>query len=765
MPSFARVVLIALVIFSLNVDARNLTIFTPQVDEALNKAPEWLWDAFAGIGLAFGTIFAFAGASMLRTAGFLFGAFVGALLAAVVLALIGNVASDIWLPVVITMSIILGLIVSMVLRLARFVMVIAVGVTISGVFVQYGLSYIPDLPSWVLYTLLGVCILLAAFLTYKAYQFMMIFATSFLGGFTVLVSIARFTRGPISLAGMWVQPQFLVSCVDITCWGPFIGGALVCISGLLYQLAKFRGRNKSKDKNSAKEKKTRRELEAAEKARQVEKERFEQRVQEIRQVADAEIERETTESRQLKEQAERDRQQLLLEHRQIEEEKENLRKQRLELEQEKAVVEAEFVHQYNGEIDDLPMATDTQAAVNNSTSSSKYRSRGRAGPQQHRSANRPPPPTPDTWGAGARPWNKCPDHQIPYNDCGCTNPRSKEQVLAELERLRQDKIVYEDRQRLLESRNDELRERLQQAEASAAKASNEATVAHRIAEQQVVLSAQVEQQLDREREELARLLREAEDERTSLVQQMAILQQSRQQAQEQQEAAQTSESHTLATTSGIIPPGTVLDEEQALRDEEDLLREKIARAEGLKDTLKQEIELLQTSPQEVVHPTPTQTVAAASPPVFKMNSERGEGMMAVPGTPRGSNRNSGLLRLPQSKFASKWANAGNAKGVDGREYKNRRVEDGNEQEEEQQGELAPVKDLFSDAGRVIKKGVQLLLDGVVFVIAGVGWAIGKIYQSIRDAQVERQEQSIRQRARSTREFKADGFKERFSVNY
>ena len=69
----------------------NFTIFTPQVDAALELAPGWLWDTFAGLGIVFGTIFAFAGARMLRTAGFLFGAFVGALLAALVLALIGTV--------------------------------------------------------------------------------------------------------------------------------------------------------------------------------------------------------------------------------------------------------------------------------------------------------------------------------------------------------------------------------------------------------------------------------------------------------------------------------------------------------------------------------------------------------------------------------------------------------------------------------------------------------------------------------------------------
>lgn len=459
----------------------NFTIFTPQVDAALELAPGWLWDTFAGLGIAFGTIFAFAGARMLRTAGFLFGAFVGALLAALVLALIGTVQSSVWIGVVISTAFVFGVISAIILSLARFVMIIALGVSIAGVFVQYCLSYIQHLPSWVLYLIIGVSIVAVAIITWKIYAFAMILATSFIGGFVVLLCVARFTQGPISLAGMWANPTFLQSCITINCWGPFIAGLSVCVLGLIYQLKRAKGRGVKKDK------KTKRELEASEKARKQEQERFEERIREIRRTAEEEVNAATEQTRRIAEGAKQEKEALLRETRILEEEKEKIRQARKKLEVEAQLVEAEFVESYHGNVDDLPVADDVPQAP----AQIKRMQFGIPGSKKTSRPARPPRPSDHGWGSGPRPWNKCPTHQMTYDQCGCTNPRSKEQVLKELENLRLEKQRFEQEQRFLEIRNQELKTRLLEAEQNAAKASSDADMARVIAEQQVLKSAAV----------------------------------------------------------------------------------------------------------------------------------------------------------------------------------------------------------------------------------------------------------------------------------
>ncbi|KAH9254108.1 hypothetical protein BASA81_007983 [Batrachochytrium salamandrivorans] len=230
------------------VHAGNFTLISPQVDLALARVPDGLWDAAAGVGIVIGTIFAFVGSRMLRTSAFFFGAFVGAVVGAAIVGLIDfHASSEAFISVSVILGLGLGLLVACFVRIAKFASVIAVGVICAGVFNQYVLSYFANqLEPWVIYVVLAVFVVLVAALAWRFIKFAMIFASAILGGFVVLLAVARLARGPISLVGIWADPEFLVACVEMTCWGPFIAGMGVCVLGLSYQLRKFMGCGKRK---------------------------------------------------------------------------------------------------------------------------------------------------------------------------------------------------------------------------------------------------------------------------------------------------------------------------------------------------------------------------------------------------------------------------------------------------------------------------------------------------------------------------------------
>lgn len=246
--SLGSLLVLVLLVLQVAVHAGNFTLISPEVDLALSKVPGEVWDAAAGVGIVVGTIFAFVGSRMLRTSAFFFGAFVGAVLGAVIVGLIDfHASSEAFISVSVILGLVLGLLVACFVRIAKFASVIAVGVICAGVFNQYVLSYYAEqLEPWVLYVVLAVFVVLVALLAWRFLKFAMIFASAILGGFVVLLAVARLARGPISLVGIWADPEFLVECVEMTCWGPLIAGAGVCVLGLTYQLRKFMGCGKRK---------------------------------------------------------------------------------------------------------------------------------------------------------------------------------------------------------------------------------------------------------------------------------------------------------------------------------------------------------------------------------------------------------------------------------------------------------------------------------------------------------------------------------------
>lgn len=232
-------------------------------------------------------------------------------------------------------------------------------------------------------------------------------------------------------------------------------------------------------------------------------------------------------------------------------------------------------------------------------------------------------------------------------------------------------------------------------------------------------------------------MQEAELEKVSLIQQMENFQQAR----------ITNQAIIPESNGGdniIVPPTMDSDQTRALMEEEERLKLKLAETEGLQDTLRLELELLDKAPERVI----TQNDI--------LNDSE------IPSTPR--RRRNSLNHLPGGKFASKWNSVERTYSVD---HINGTPSDSNVQPSNLvnvavEGELEPVQDLFSDFLSATGKVFQFILESMVFIIAVVGTAIGKCLESYKDAQIEQKEQKIRHRTRSTGRYKASAVKERFS---
>jgi len=197
--------------------APNFTLVSAQVDAQLAKVSPALWTIVCAAGIGMGTAFAFCGAKLIRTAGFIFGAVTGALLVAMALSTT-TLDGDVWIGLVLAGALLVGLLASCILRLGRLTLVVALGFTVAAVIMQYGLSYFAHFPAWVEWIIVGVCVVIAAVFAWRLFDLAMIVASAAVGGFAVLLGIAYFVHGPLSPVGFWFNPVFLVSCTTWQCW-------------------------------------------------------------------------------------------------------------------------------------------------------------------------------------------------------------------------------------------------------------------------------------------------------------------------------------------------------------------------------------------------------------------------------------------------------------------------------------------------------------------------------------------------------------------
>ena len=229
---------------------KNFTVINPEVDAVLKQGPDWLYDVFASLAIATGAIFAFFGLKTVRVQSTFYGAFISGALASFLLYLIpGQVTAAVWLGVVIPVAVIGGYLIGRIIVLRKVTLFIALGAAIAGVFNQYALSYFSIVPEWLIWSIMGVSLFVSAIFIWKYFHISAILATAFLGGFIVLLGTARLMRGEISLIGMWVDPEFMVGCVTLACWIPFIVGAGTFLLGSLFQLCMRRRQKRLKKVN------------------------------------------------------------------------------------------------------------------------------------------------------------------------------------------------------------------------------------------------------------------------------------------------------------------------------------------------------------------------------------------------------------------------------------------------------------------------------------------------------------------------------------
>jgi len=216
---------------------KNFSFINPEVDEALRQGPDWLYDLIAILAIVLGVVFAFFGLKTVRLQSTFYGACIAGGLASFVLYLIpGEESAEVWLAVVITSAVIFGYLIGRIVIIRKITLFLVFAATIAGVFNQYALSYFTGIPDWIIWTVIALSIVVSALFIWRYFHISAILATAFIGGFIVLLGTARLTRGQISLIGMWVDPDFMASCVELSCWIPFFAGAGTFALGSIFQL-------------------------------------------------------------------------------------------------------------------------------------------------------------------------------------------------------------------------------------------------------------------------------------------------------------------------------------------------------------------------------------------------------------------------------------------------------------------------------------------------------------------------------------------------
>ena len=207
-----------------------------QVSPRFDDVPSAVWDLLAVIGTILGTIFAFRGSELLRLAFFLFGMFVGGVLCELVLNQIDSIDPKVWLISELSAAFLVGILVDQVFTLAKFALVLGLGVIFAGIFNQYGLAFMDSIPPTLFYIVICMALLLSALLAYFVFEFTVKLSTSFSGGVLVLLCLSRLMRSDLSITEMWVDPKVLLKCNNEACWFPFTFGTVIFLSGLAFQL-------------------------------------------------------------------------------------------------------------------------------------------------------------------------------------------------------------------------------------------------------------------------------------------------------------------------------------------------------------------------------------------------------------------------------------------------------------------------------------------------------------------------------------------------
>ena len=227
---------------------KNFSVINPEVDAVLKQGPDWVYDLLAALAIALGAIFAFFGLKTVRVQSTFYGAFISGAGASFILFLVpGQESAAVWLGVVLPVAVIGGYLIGRIVVLRKVTLFIALGTAVAGVFNQYALSYFSIVPEWLIWSIMAVALVISAILIWRYFHLSAILATAFLGGFIVLLATARLMRGEISLIGMWIDPEFMVGCLTLSCWIPFLVGTGTFIVGSLFQICMRRREKKAKN--------------------------------------------------------------------------------------------------------------------------------------------------------------------------------------------------------------------------------------------------------------------------------------------------------------------------------------------------------------------------------------------------------------------------------------------------------------------------------------------------------------------------------------
>ena len=703
----------------------NFTVFTPAVDAALRVVPDPVWDTLAGVvGIPVGVLLAFAGARFAKSAAFVFGAAGGGLLGAVVMAFVGPAPSDVWFGVVLGLAAAGALLACTLLGIAKILMVVAVGASVSAVLVQYVFST-AGIPTWAIYLILALCIILSAILAWKTYKLALIIASSVVGGFIVLLCIGRLARGPISLLGMLGNAQFLAACVDMTCWGPFIGGFLIGGLGFLYQLRRELPRG-SRTRTKRDKKAERR---AAEAAKREERERFEKRVEEMRRKAEERVAAETAAARAEAERARKERDAVAARVRELEAQRQALLQQQKQQKQSVPARPPRRMMPRPSQDAQAPQVAEAIAVVDEDADA----------------AVAVADPSETLQGAA-------------------TTAEDIEASRAEMER-----------------RNAELAEQLAKAEAAAAAAQAQARAAQKTAMEEYLRSEELERELAAEREELEKRLEEARQaERAAVLKKQSVLSMAslgsggtadddnnNNNAGGASSPRDGKAGATIAAAGGASTGAAASAVGGGLTEielEEEVARAEVERAEAQGRTQQIEFEIQQLGKPELL--------VASSAPVAIASASAGEN--ADPNAPAGNDaefeEDEDQREPPRTlTFEEQWRNVSVAMGVPGivatsvaaspkaasagaaapaaREVDSEAVPPAAAAQAPPQQPPPPPQeqDPFMQCLYAMDRGLVLALQGLAFLIAMLYWASGKCADAARDAYAEQQEADARRR--------------------
>lgn len=181
---------------------------------------------------------------------FIAGFLVGCFAAAVVLELIDQqeeLTVEVWVGIFFGSGVLLGLVVSCILFVAKIVVGIAVGLTVMGLLLQLGLGELIGSNEAVL-AIVVVSVIVGIAVSCWLVDLIFAILSAVLGGAMIILGVGYFTESPLTLNAIVSDPSIVESCTEASCLIPFGIGGVVMLIALVYNIIGFKKKQKQKKK-------------------------------------------------------------------------------------------------------------------------------------------------------------------------------------------------------------------------------------------------------------------------------------------------------------------------------------------------------------------------------------------------------------------------------------------------------------------------------------------------------------------------------------